>query len=507
MGALETMDATTPTTVPAEHDAGADVPALLTGAVSRPALWDILTALLAVLFVAATGWTAAYDPDLYWHIVLGHSLLTHWWSGADPIAFTAALPWRPEAWLAEVGYSALVSAFGYAGILGLRLVLEVCFVGALLWALRRGRPAWVATVVFAAVALPGLFYLQQDRPQTISFVLLVPVGVWLLRGLQGVDPPRWWVVAGYTWLWANIHGMWVMVPVVCLLLMVARLLDAGRDGVPQAVAWLLRGVAAVVAAALTPMGPWVVLAPLRLGAATKTITEWGPTTTAVLMTWSLILVLLLLVVGWARGARRGSWGELLAVTALALFATNAERNVVVSAVLLAPLAAETLAGFSPPRWLGTQRTVPRAAVAVVAVLAVTATAYTYGQDRVINPRDPAHIAATLAAQHRPLRVLNDYNVSGFIRDFGGNGVRVAVDGRADRYGGPALAAYSSMMAGQGSWQEQVAALRANAAVLLSTSALAGLLASQDDWVQLQTDGRWVLLVPPGTAPAWTHVVS
>ena len=52
---------------------------------------------VAAVFVAGAGWTTAFDPDLYWHIVLGHSLLHHWWTGPDPIAFTAALSFLAAA--------------------------------------------------------------------------------------------------------------------------------------------------------------------------------------------------------------------------------------------------------------------------------------------------------------------------------------------------------------------------------------------------------------------------
>ena len=52
----------------------------------------------------------------------------------------------------------------------------------------------------------------------------------------------------------------------------------------------------------------------------------------------------------------------------------------------------------------------------------------------------------------PHRVLDDYNTGGLMLAFGGPHVRVAVDGRADYYGGRYLKRYMDLMNATGDWR-------------------------------------------------------
>ena len=107
---------------------------------------------------------------------------------------------------------------------------------------------------------------------------------------------------------------------------------------------------------------------------------------------------------------------------------------------------------------------------------------------------PQRIAAHLAAEDRPLHVAADFDVSGFVRERGGDDVRVAVDGRTDRYGATALNSFDDMMSGRQGWQRTFEALDPDAVVVLQRSALRQLLVGRG-WTVVLLDGQYALLEP------------
>jgi len=461
----------------------------------RVALGDLAMVILAGVFVIAAGLRPPRDVDLYWHRVVGRTLLNGWWQtgGVDPISYSSGQPWVPGAWTIEVAYSWLIDAWGYGSILTLRLVLATGFAVALAYALRRGRPAWAAAVTFAATALPMTGYLQ-DRPQSVSFILLVPVALLLRAGLHGGVGPPWWVYPLAGWAWANIHGYWVMIPVVCVLLALAQVLDHGHDGVRPALQWFGKAILATVGAALTPFGLAIVLTPLRLSAATDVIAEWQPSNVNLLESWAPALLLGLLAVSWARAGRTVPRGTVFVVVVLAAFAALAIRNLPVAAILLAPLAADALASW--PRRSHRTLTVPRWAPVVTGVVAVCVAALVYSGIPVVPTGFPSAIAAGLAKSQQPVRLLTDYNLSGFLRDAGGEQVRVAIDGRADRYGSSTITAFTDMVSGKPGWQETFERYDPDLVVLHEDDVLIELLETRLGWTVTQTDRDFVMLAPP-----------
>jgi hypothetical protein len=108
---------------------------------------------------------------------------------------------------------------------------------------------------------------------------------------------------------------------------------------------------------------------------------------------------------------------------------------------------------------------------------------------------PSRIAAALHDTRQPVRVLNNYNIAGYLREFGGDKVRVAIDGRADRYGAAAIERYGNALDGERGWERELAKYDPDAAVIPRDSALVQLLTDRK-WRLVMVDHDWALLVPP-----------
>ncbi len=199
-------------------------------------------------------------------------------------------PYSPTQWLSEVVMSVVHDVTGVAGIHVLRALAVV----ALLTFLQLTAAVYTTPVRAAGVALPAIVATAAqwgERPQLAGLVLLA-VTTWLWsRARRDATVP--WLVIPLTWVWAMLHGSWVLGVATGGLFVVAMLLEQPR----RQRSWgrLVGVVAASVAVAgLTPLGPSLLLEPLAVGAAARgRVNEWAaPELTnplvlvVVLMAWS-----------------------------------------------------------------------------------------------------------------------------------------------------------------------------------------------------------------------------
>jgi hypothetical protein len=350
--------------------------------------------------------------------------------------------------------------------------------------------------VFTVVALPLAGFVQ-ERPQTASLLFACWLAA-LARQvlLHGRLPVRWQVVL-LTYAWALIHGLFVLVPFVLLLLAAGVIVDRAPGARQGARNLAITALVATLAAGLTPMGPRLLLAPVTVGAAAKSfIAEWAPTRLDTLSSWGFAVVSALIVIAWSRAAGPAPRSQLLWLLVLDAFAFSANRNTAPAAILLAPIALAALQRTWPAT--STIR-VQRRPVVALGALGLVAVVLSYASAPVLGPSQPQRLAAILAEQPGVTRVLDDYNVSGYLLREAWPHVQVAIDGRADRYGEKELQRYSDAVNGAPGWQEYVDELRPDAALLLKEQALTQLLLEVGNWRVVRPEGRWVLLAPAGSS--------
>lgn len=463
--------------------------------------WN-LVALAAGVGAVALSAGPISDVDVYWHVEVGaYTLHGHGFPQPDPWAFTLPnVHWHSTAWLSELVLAAVQRSVGWSGLVALRLVLSLLVSVALARLLLRGRSGWAGPAVYAVVVLPLVGYVQ-ERPQTASLLFLL----WLAGRLDPLltrgELPRRWSFVAMTWIWACVHGLFVLAPAMLVLVGLAGLLDGGIASRSRFRSLAVTALLSTAVAGLTPMGPRLLLAPLTVGSAARGfISEWGPTTAAVPATWGMFVLAGVLFLAWARSATRVPRSEVLVALALLLFGLAAIRNAGPTSILLAPL---TLRRMEATWDTSSQLRVARAPVAALGLLALLASCLSYLQYPALPPARPSRVAAVLAAQPAPLRVLNDYNVSGYLISTAGRRVRLTVDGRADRYGHDFLHRYDEGLNGETDWQAYVRSLRPDVAVLGKDSRLGELLIVRLGWRKVLVDHAYALYAAPTTvlAPA------
>lgn len=466
-----------------QPDRGAQIP---TSRPRRVSAWNLVIVGICGLGVAISAY-ANVDADIYWHRILGMTWLSQgsFDLSSDPIAYTEGVrDWFPTSWLPEVVYALVVDEFGYAGILTLRFVLALTFFGLLARYLLHQVPAWLAAVCLIPALSAAL--VLQDRPQTFSLVFcaaaLPTVHQWIFTGrTPGLVP-----AALVTWAWANFHGLWILVPALFVL-------AAVTDRVARRDPWrhsALGALACAAAAALTPVGPKLLISPLLVSGATGHITEWQATSFRSPVSWGFGLMLALCLLSFARG-RSPSTTELVAVVALAAFGFAAYRNTGVASVLLLPVIASRLLELSGH--VKSRLELPRILLLSSAVVTVGLLGLLYSRQDVVPDGSPNRIASALSRMG-DVRVLAPYNQAGYIREFGGDGVRVAIDGRADRYGEKQIGIHLALMDGQEDWRAALADANPDVVVLDTRRALDDLLI-ENGWTVTVRDGDFALLEP------------
>jgi len=496
---------TTPQEVPStssEASTGSPPRADQIPAVPRAVRWTPAHVAATVIVIAsvATMTGPLRDIDTYWHLLIGREILDNGRIGGLGTSWSAYAPgadWLTSQWLSEVVMTWIHDLFGWRGLIAARMALGlVVMVGLARLLFRYARP-WPAVAVLGGLTITIVPAIQ-ERPSLATLAL----AIWLSGASAGLllrdERSRWWLVLGITAVWANLHGGWVLVPLAFAAVAAASSLDATtRNRIKPAL-----GLAAValVGACLTPVGVRTLVMPLSFVGRTEHIVEWQRT--SLLSPWSLGLTLGigLLAVAWARRSRPTAWPEIALCIAWAGFGLLAFRNVAPAALMLAPYLAVAADGLAPHR---TPRRLIEASLILVATIAavvsgVMLTVLQISQTQPLSETEPRLIAERLNAQadpNQPVTVLNDYNSSGVLAYFGGPGVRLVVDGRADRFPADWVKRIGNLQDGVGI-DEGLKEIAPQAVVTEKNSVLSQTLVQDKQWVIELEDGRYVLLLPP-----------
>jgi hypothetical protein len=377
--------------------------------------------------IARQGFRPISDPDTWWHLRLGDEIW-HTWNFTDPAPWTrfATEHWVTTQWLPEVVASRFERLFGLAGVVWL-VCAGFVSITVVLYLVCRRESDILAAATASGVGLIGMSDSLSPRPQLVSFILLVIVtGAWLstAKDLR----PRWWLIP-VSWLWACSHGMWFSGIVVGAVVVLGLILD-GRIRGRTAVKMLGIPASSLLVAAMTPVGPTLLLSPFAVGRITKYITEWAPPSIHDLSTASTAMMIGVIAVTWAR-ARQIAWtniGLLLVATCWALLSA---RTVALGAAMAAPLLAAALQSLLPYRPPGiSRREVAALGGGVVACLAVVALLLPGSVSTPANV--PNALNASLDALPPHSVIFNDFTLGGWLL-WRHRTLEPIIDGRAEAF--------------------------------------------------------------------------
>ncbi|MGZ4785057.1 MAG: hypothetical protein ACXV5S_05260, partial [Acidimicrobiales bacterium] len=222
--------------------------------------WPPVTSLVLGVGFAVWGVSIGIDQlsdnSFFTHLATGRLILANGIPHHDLYSFTAAgEPWVVQSWLASVLYGWIDSWFG---VVGLRLLMAALTgaLGAMVWRLTRPARSLAGRIVIAGCVLGVGSSVWAPRPLLIGLVLLT---IALLVAEKGLDP-RW--LLPVFWLWVNVHGSFPLGLVALGCLWIGARAD-GKDGAVE-LRGLLWGGAGTLLGAVSPLGPVLLIFPVRL---------------------------------------------------------------------------------------------------------------------------------------------------------------------------------------------------------------------------------------------------
>jgi len=417
------------------------------------------------------------DNSFLWHVRAGAAQLD---AGrvlvTDPFSFTmGGAAWRTQSWLAELLYGTLERLTGGIGwtpwMVFAATAATLLLAGLAIARVTRNVVATAMwTMVLAWLAVP----FAQPRPVVLSYVFLAAVVVAL------TDEERLgWAIVPLVWVWAGVHGSWIMGPGLVLLEAVRR----------RSRRLALLAVAGVVVASFTAhgLGVWQILRDFLVNRdALALLNEWQPPAFADPVQAPYLIVILGVLVAGVRGRLRVR--DLVVVVPFLFFGLTTRRAVYPAAIVLVPVASSA---WVPGPWTTRRSSSAFVAWAVAALLTATLVAV-LGINR--TSLDPSRFpdAATLAAVgSQPF--FHDDTVGGYLIYARWPAERVLIDDRAELYGRSFFERY--LRATRGDYEDLFADYGIRAVLARAKWTLVDVL-QRDGWRVSHRDDEFVVLRAP-----------
>jgi hypothetical protein len=445
------------------------------------------------------------DPDLWWHIRYGESILsTHHWPTVEQYSFTAAgQRWLSYEWLGDV---LLAAAYRFGGLrgLGLLLILLGSAFALLLYhysTVYCGNPkaGFLASAVL--INLANSFNL---RPQMFGYLFLLLTLI-LLQQFRRGQRRAVWLLPPLLLVWVNTHGSWIIgLGVVAVYL--AGGLTTLRMGNAETQRWsaserrslTLAFALAVAATLITPYGAGLAKFPFivsSLPSGVANVQEWQPM--AFQLPGDKLFLGLILGFFLLQLVARPKWR--LEELALFLFGTVMAclhvRFLALFIAFLAPLLAMVLAEWLP-RYDRTKEIYALNGAMMLAILAAMVWYFpsTREYTRIVAANFPVSAVEYLNTHPVPGPMYNSYEFGGYLL-WSRPADKVFIDGRTEVY------------ERAGAFQDQIALFdlkpgslavldkyNIQSCLLLPDETLATVLAALPGWEKVYTDDRAVLFI-------------
>jgi hypothetical protein len=294
-----------------------------------------------------------FDGDLPRHILTGTLILqAQQVHTTDIFSFrTIGYPSFPHEWLSQVLFGAVYDWLGLNGI-----VLLTAIVIMLTWGIVYHRTLRKSNSFFSALILTALGVAASQihvlpRPHIFTY-LLTAIWITLLENVNEKNPRSWWALPPVMLLWINVHGMFVLGIIILGIYLIGDFLNQ------PSITWfkyqktksmLLGGGLSLLATFFSPSGPKIWEAIASLGSntyITSKIPEYQSANFHLPETWPFIIIILLMIVGFARLSEKVSWIDILLVVAFTGIALYTSRMIPLFAIVVAPIAAKAIADWA-----------------------------------------------------------------------------------------------------------------------------------------------------------------
>jgi hypothetical protein len=330
---------------------------------------------------------------------------------------------------------------------------------------------------------------------------MLSISGWWLSASDG--QPRWWLIP-LTWLSACVHGVWSL-GVGIGVTVIAGLFVGGLFTARERGRLVLVLGGSVVAAALTPLGPRLVLSPFAVGGtARQFVSEWMASSVRTASVALTLAVLGAVFALWAsRRERPPAWQLMLWVVAILLVLVM-RRTVAVGAIVAALLLADALEVLATRRGLAgsfapSPASRPRGlevSVLVAATLAALLVAVPLAGQSGRQPKGvPTALVDSLRALPSATHVISDGDLSGWLM-FQAPQLRPVFDIRVEAYAPEHVRGFIGALRAEPGWSAYLERTQSRAALVKSDAPLASALANQWHWRTVRSDLGYVLMEAP-----------
>jgi len=400
--------------------------------------------LVGVVFVWARLFNV--DPDLWWHVKVGETILrTHQWPTTDIYSFTVnGQPWLAYEWLGDV---LLAAAYRLAGLPGLAAFLIVVgsavVIGLYICATVRSgnsKAGFVAATVLSIFAVLSF----SARPQMLGYLFLVLTVIALELFRQGKRRMLWFFPAMML-LWVNTHGSWIIGMGAVFVYWMSGLFEF-QAGNLEAKRWnadercQLAGVflLSLIALPITPYGARVAASPFEFAFSlplnVTNIQEWQSMPFHLAVGKAFLALLLLLIIAQTTLNLRWRVEELFLFLFGTALACLHVRFILVFVPFAAPVLARIVARWAPAYEAAKDKFLLNAALIVLVIAAMVRFFPSSAelQQRVAKAF-PVNAVEYLETHKVPEPMFNDYGFGGYLVWARGPEHKVFVDGRGDVY--------------------------------------------------------------------------
>lgn len=481
----------------------------------------LMAAIAFVIVTCAPGFT---DPDFYWHLKTGELIAQ---SGAipavDPFSYTfAGKPWVTHEWLTELLFYWTAQAGGFTA-LRLLPALAAATAFMLLYATARRLAgnelvASLATACFFIAVIPSFTL----RPQIFSFLcfatyLLVLVDFKYFRSTRLL-----WLLPTLMLVWVNLHGAF-MLGIALLTAFIAaewgnRWLFPVRHArsAPRLGLLCMVLLATIAATLLNPQGLRILLYPFEtvaMEASKGMIAEWHSPDFHELLPRVSLVGIFAWFIATVYARRKPDLTELMLPLLLIVAGLSAWRHLPLMAMVLLIFFCAMARHVDPAtvlarsfRWKRrtpshTGKQVTRAQAGVVHLLALAGMVLIALAGGVKTQREgetstyvAEGAARYLLANDIAGRMLNDYDLGGYLIYRLWPKQKVFIDGRADLYGDAFLKTYFTVdKAGEG-WEKTLDGYGIDIIVFARNAPVVQLLIASGKFRQAYADAHHVVLL-------------
>ncbi len=501
-------------------------------------LFDKLSSLpwtfLLFYFTVITAFLITTDSwdvnDLYWHTRMGQDILDSNRLTGDPswtFGPVGDSTWRTTQAVAETLMYRWHQLFGWQGFLAVRIIAIAVFSATVFYTIRYASPRGKnlsRTKVAFLVASPIIFMyatLIQERPQTLSFLLALPLGIVLLRVLELNRWPHPATVFIVVMVWGWVHGSAIFVGPLLILAYGIRMFYIHLAKFPLSTAgydnagtwrWFLVIIAAFLAPLVNPLGADIYTrAFLIRDASSEFISEWksfdidslsGIIAGILLAFWAVSVGMKL----WRRESWRiivleATWIGLLLVAGI-----TSIRIFMFFFLIISPILARRLT----QAWRNKPVTLPvvhgrtfwdyiarspKPLVFLILIVFTLTVPFAWAENTGLPKETPVTIISGIS-QEENRQVFSDWNLTGITQLFGGESISTFVDGRTDRYGKEILEQYKDIYYAKPGWLDTWSKYNVTDVIVKDDAALADRLKSEG-WRLACEDNGYVWYIKAG----------